>query len=50
MCVRGGTFGSFVMCLSLPGYTQNERERTAMIKGQIEEELRRLEDEIAACK
>lgn len=30
------------------GYTQNERERTTMIKEQIEEELRRLEDEIAA--
>ncbi|XP_039988574.1 bcl-2-like protein 13 [Xiphias gladius] len=30
------------------GDAQNERERTRMIKGQIEEELRQLEDEIAA--
>ncbi|XP_070763928.1 bcl-2-like protein 13 [Enoplosus armatus] len=30
------------------GDAQNERERTAMIKEQIEEELRQLEDEIAA--
>ncbi|XP_042267028.1 bcl-2-like protein 13 [Thunnus albacares] len=30
------------------GDSQNERERTRMIKGQIEEELRQLEDEIAA--
>ncbi|XP_070686801.1 bcl-2-like protein 13 [Pempheris klunzingeri] len=30
------------------GDAQTDRERTAMIKGQIEEELRQLEDEIAA--
>ncbi|XP_040894096.1 bcl-2-like protein 13 [Toxotes jaculatrix] len=30
------------------GEAQDERERTRMIKGQIEEELRQLEDEIAA--
>lgn len=51
VCERGReTVGSYVMCLSLSGDAQNERERSMMIKGQIEEELRQLEDEIAACK
>ncbi len=50
VCGRGVTVGSCVVCLSLSEDAQNERERTAMIKGQIEEELRQLEDEIAACK
>lgn len=45
---EGETVGSYVMCLSLSGDAQ--RERTTMIKGQIEEELRQLEDEVAACK
>lgn len=44
------------MLCSLPGDDQYavdremERERNRVMKGQIEEELRQLEDEISACK
>lgn len=49
MCVSVRDSG-YVYCKSFSGDAQNERERTRMIKRQIEEELRQLEDEIAACK
>lgn len=38
----------FVFLIS--GDNQDEKERNSAIKAQIQEELRRLEDEIAACK
>lgn len=36
--------------VSLPGDVQNERERARVVKNQIEEELRLLDDEISACE
>lgn len=41
-------FNLFVFLIS--GDNQDEKERTSAIKAQIQEELRRLEDEISACK
>lgn len=43
-------FGHYIVYLFLSGDAQNERARTTMIKAQVEEELKKLEDEIADCK
>lgn len=38
------------LCVPAAGTSQSEHERHSGIKAQVEEELRRLEEEIATCE
>lgn len=57
MCVRSVSVRErktdvfiYLFVFLISGDNQDEKERNSAIKAQIQEELRRLEDEIAACK
>ena len=51
MQIKNTVCGTFISGdVQMSGDEQSEREKNRAMKGQIENELRQLEDEIAACK